>query len=193
MTGRADMIRKVLAVVAVLVLIGLVAVLSFDDRTSRPMPPNGDMLGMDPEQSFAQYRAHAEASLMAAPVEEQAFALVTFTGETTPEVAAGVLEPVGRVNAMLISLAAPFPLPEPVAGENRADVFDRELARISHSLSGVGDVPTPEGLDAVIIWENGQTLRTLAEEGNVATVEALPPDAAWGRFGVRPVQLDQSA
>ncbi len=193
MSGRADTVRKVLAGVAVLFLIGLVVVLSFDDRTSRPMPPNGDMLGMEPEQSFGEYRVHAESSLAAAPAGEGAFALVTFTGQLDPGEAAEVVEPVGRVNAMLISLAAPFPLPEPVAGETRADVFDRELGRIGHSLSGVGNVPAPEGLDAVIVWEEGDTLRSLAGQERVAAVEVLPPDAAWGRFGVRPVQLDQSA
>ncbi|AGF72873.1 hypothetical protein [Corynebacterium halotolerans] len=191
MTDPADRIRKIVAVVAVVALAALLIVGIFDDRTAKPMPPNGDTLGMDAGESFDDYRRRAADSLAAAPADEEAFALVTFTDPLSPAEAEEVLEPVGRVNAMIIELASPFPLPEPVEGETRADVFHRELDRIAHSLSGVGNVPVPEHLDAVIIWDTGEVLRGVAEDEDVAAVEALPPDAAWGRFGVRPVEVER--
>lgn len=189
---RADRIRTVVAVIAVVALAALLIVAVFDDRTAKPMPPNGDMLGMDAGESFDDYRQRAADSLAAAPADEEAFALVTFTDPLSPVEAEETLEPVERrVNAMIIELAAPFPLPEPIEGETRADVFQRELDRIGHSLSGIGNVPTPEHLDAVIVWDTGEVLRGVAADEDVATVEALPPDAAWGRFGVRPVDVER--
>ncbi|WIM72229.1 hypothetical protein QP028_13390 [Corynebacterium suedekumii] len=74
-------------------------------------------------------------------------------------------------------------------GETRADVFDRELSRIGDSLAGIGDVPVPERIDAVVAHDAGDPLRAIATDDAVATVEVLPSDAAWGRFGVRPVQV----
>lgn len=191
MKDRPDTIRRGLALLAVLVIVVLFIVALFDDRTAKPMPPNGDMLGMDTGESFEQYRERAAASLAAAPADDEVFALVTFTGPQTPTAAGELLEPVGRVNAMIVDLAPPYPLPEPVEGENRADVFERELGRIGDSLAGIGNVPTPDELDAVVVWDDGDVLRELAGEGEVAAVETLPPDAAWGRFGVRPVQVPE--
>ncbi len=189
MTDRPDTIRKVLAVLAVIALLVLLVVASFDDRTAKPMPPNGDMLGMDAGETLAEYRERAAGTLAAAPADEEAFALVTFTGPLAPVEAARVLAPVGRVNALIVDLASPFDLPEPVAGETRVDVFERQLGRIGDSLAGIGNVPTPEEFDAVVVWETGDVLREVAAAEPVAAVEVLPPDAAWGRFGVRPVQV----
>jgi len=83
----------------------------------------------------------------------------------------------------------PADRPEPIAGEDRADVFQRELDRIGASLAGIGNVPTPELIDAAVVRDNGEVLRTLSERERIATVETLPADAAWGRFGVRPVEI----
>lgn len=187
--AQADMIRRIVAALAVVALLGTLTLAFFDDATHRPVPPQGDMLGTETGEPFTAYAERAEQSLLDAPADQPVYALVTFTDPLTPEEAGAVLDNVERVNAMLVELAAPFPLPEPIEGEDRADVFQRELDRIGASLQGVTTVPVPERLDAVVIRDNGNVLRLLSEAPQVATIEALPADAAWGRFAVRPVEV----
>jgi len=183
------MIRRSLAILAVVALLGALVLAFLDDATHKPVPPQGDMLGTDSGESFAAYSERARTSLLDAPADQPVYALVTFTAPLTPAEAGDLLDDVARVNAMIVQLAAPFSLPEPVSGEGREDVFQRELDRIAASLQGVGTVPVPEHLDAVVVRDNGDTLRQLAEAPQVAALEPLPADAAWGRFGVRPVEV----
>ena len=183
----SDMIRRLLAAFAVVALAGVLVFAFLDDATRRPVAPQGDMLGMDSGEGFGDYAARAGTTLLDAPADEPAFALLTFAQPLAPAEAAPVLEPLDRVNAMIIALASPFALPEPIAGETREDVFGRELDRIAASLAGVGDVPVPERIDAVVVHDTGDVLREVAEAPEIITAEVLPPDAAWGRFGVRPV------
>lgn len=186
---KADTWRRILAVGAVLALIVVVLVLSQDDRTNKPMDPNGDLLGQDRSESLTEYLARAEESLAAAPAEEPAFALTTFTEPADPQTAAEALTGVTRVNAMILLSAAPIPLPEPTNDMDRTDVFNLHLDRIDHSLSGVGEVRAPREINSVVVWDTGESLRELTEEPEVLAVEALPPDASWGRFGIRPVNV----
>ncbi|AGS35212.1 hypothetical protein B841_08695 [Corynebacterium maris DSM 45190] len=177
-------------IVAVLVALGVVVFAYNDDATGRPVAEiNGDMLGMDPEESFGEYQRRAAESLAAAPAGEEVFGLITFTEPLASPEADRVTDGLRRVNAMIIGMSAPYGLPEPTAGETRTDVFDRQFSRIADSLEGVGDVPVPERMTAVIAYDDGEALRSVAEDADVAAVETLPPDAAWGRFGVRPVQV----
>ena len=187
--AQADMIRRIVAALAVVALLGALTLAFLDDATHRPVPPQGDMLCTETGEPFTAYAERAEQSLLDAPADQPVYALVTFTDPLTPEEAGAVLDNVERVNAMLVELAAPFPLPEPIEGEDRADVFQRELDRIGASLQGVTTVPVPERLDAVVIRDNGNVLLLLSEVPQVATIEALPADAAWGRFAVRPVEV----
>lgn len=183
------MIRRSLATLAVVGLLGALTIAYFDDATHKPVAPQGDMLGTESGESFAAYSERADLSLLDAPADQPSYALVTFAEPLTPEEAATALRGVRRVNAMIVQFAAPFSLPEPVAGEDRADVFGRELDRIGASLQGVSSVPVPERLDAVVVRDTGEGLRMLSEVADIATIEVLPPDAAWGRFGVRPVEV----
>lgn len=183
------MIQRILGIFAIVALAGVLVFAFFDDATHKPVAPQGDMLGMDSRESFDDYATRAEASLADAPADQPAFALLTFAEPLAPAEAAEVLEPLGRVNAMVIALAAPFDLPEPIAGETREDVFARQFDRIAHSLSGVGNVPVPERIDAVVAYDTGDALRGVAADPAIITAEVLPPDAAWGRFGVRPVSV----
>ncbi|GAB3694305.1 hypothetical protein [Corynebacterium nasicanis] len=183
------MIRRSLAALAVVGLLGVLVLAFFDDATHKPVPPQGDMLGTESGESFHAYSERASRSLLEAPADQPAYALVTFTHGLTPEEAGEALANVERVNAMVIEMAAPFPLPEPIVGADRADVFQRELDRIGSSLAGIGNVPVPERIDAAVIRDNGEVLRTLSEKPDIATIEVLPADAAWGRFGVRPVEV----
>ena len=37
------------------------------------------------------------------------------------------------------------------------------------------------------MWDTGDALRQIADNERVWSVEALPPDAVWGAFAIRPV------
>lgn len=188
---KFDKNRKAVAIVAVLALILLIAALSFNDRTAKPMAINGDMLGQETAEPLAQYVARAGESLEMAPAGEEVFALVTFSAQLGATRAAEVLSEVDRVNAMVMLSAAPMGLPEPIAGETRGDVFSRQLEQIQRSLDGIGDIQAPTEINGVIVRDEGEDLRALAEDPDVLSVEALPVDAGWGHFGVRPVYLDE--
>lgn len=180
--------RLILAVVAVFVLLALLVVASRDDATSSPPAINGDMLGQDGE-SFGEYVQRARSTVDAAPEEENAFALVTFAEPLTAGQAAEVTGGLGRVNAMIVGISPPMALPEPIAGENREDVYIRQFELVAHSLRGIGDLPVPYQLTSVIAWDDPVAFRSVASDPRVTAVEMLPPDARWGDFGVRPVEV----
>lgn len=184
---QIDRTRKIVAVVALLLLAGVIVALSFSDRTAKPMAINGDVVGRDSGEPLDDYIARAEASLEEAPAEENAFALVTFPTALGSADASAVLEDIGRVNAMILLSAAPISLPEPIVGETREDVFDRHLDRLQRSVEGIGEISTPREINSVLVWDDGEALRDLSSDPAVLTVEVLPPDAGWGHFGVRPV------
>lgn len=157
--------REKIAVAAVVALIGLIVALSFvDNRTNLP---NADFLGADNGETSSQYAERAAASL--AQADAPAFALVQFSRQLAPSEAASVLANIRRVNAIIVPEKAPVEIPEPVTGFSRADVF----SKYATSLNGV------------VVYDSGEKLRQLAENPLVATVEAAPADAAWGRLGVR--------
>lgn len=188
MMGKKGALAAVL--LAVLVALGVVVFAWYDDATDRPAAStNGDMVGMESGESFSEYQERSATSLAAAPAGEAVFALITFTRPLDSAGAEQITADLDRVNAMLIGMSAPYSLPEPVAGESRAEVFERQFGRIADSLAGVGEVPVPVRMTAVIAYDEGEALRGIAGAEEVAAVEVLPPDAAWGRFGVRPVQV----
>lgn len=184
---QIDRTRRIVAVLALLLLIGVIIALSFSDRTAKPMGINGDVLGRDSGESLDDYITRAEASLEVAPSEENAFAMVTFQTALGAADASATLGDIGRVNAMILLSAAPISLPEPVAGETREDVFTRHLDRLQRSFEGIGEISAPRVINSVLVWDDGASLRDLATDPTVLSVEVLPPDAGWGHFGVRPV------
>lgn len=187
---KFDRNRKTLALLAVVTLLVVIAALSFSDRTNKPMAINGDMLGQDTTETLEEYVVRADQTLSQAPVDEAAFALVTFSPPLSPGEAGAVLGGIARVNAMVLLSAAPMSLPEPVEGESREDVFNRQLNRVQRSLDGIGEVQAPTTINGVIVSDDGETLRALATAPAVLAIEVLPVDAGWGHFGVRPVYAE---
>lgn len=182
-SSRFDSGRKLVAIVSLCALILAVVVMSADDRVSKPMAINGDSLGLDSGETIEQYQGRAQESLDSAT--DEAFALITFTTPVGPEGAASILEPVTRVNAIILGGSVPRAIPEPTGTETRGDVFARSLAHINATMDG----RAPMLIDAVVAFDSGPHLRAVAQQGDVLSVEVLPPDAVWGRFGVRPVTL----
>lgn len=178
----------IVLIIAVVFAVGLFIYAMFDDATNRPERNiNGDALGQAAEESFDDYAQRAAETLEQAPADQNAYSLITFSDALTTDEASEVTAELGRVNAMIVGRAAPYPLPEPIEGSDRSDVYDQQLEYIAGSLAGIGNVPVPETMTAVVAWDDGEALRDVAGREEVATVEVLPPDAVWGFFGVQPV------
>ena len=124
--------------------------------------PMGDQRGPDNGESAREYEQRAQASLEEA--DEPAFALITFASPLDPADAADLLEDVRRVNQIIVADKAPISVGEM---PDRTQVFGSEP------------------LIAVVVWEGGNTLRSLVTDPRIATIDVLPPDAMWGTFGVR--------
>lgn len=175
---RVDKTRYVVALAAVLAIIGLIMIMSQSDRTSKPMAINGDQLGMDASESVDDYLDRASASI--ADASAPAYALVTFERSLSPAAAGAVLDQatLDRVGAALTERYLPIALPEPTRGRGRADVLEQQLRNNGEKSA----------IEAVVVRDDGDTLRSLAQAEGIFAVEALPADAAWGRFGIRPVR-----
>lgn len=162
----------ILGAVAVGVLVALISALG--TRTRFESVPLGDTLGQDNGETFAEYVERADHSLAEAPDDEPVFALVTFAADASAEQASAVLEPVGRVDAVIPPNAPLKPVGEPKEGRDRTEIFR---------------IATDGELAGAVVRDTGDVLRDIADDGKVAAVEALPSDAVWGAFGVRSVNI----
>lgn len=155
---------------------------------TQPHPPTlqGDSLGREEGESWEAYAARSERSA-ASISKSPSFALVTFETPLSPSQAARTVREAGRVSALLL-IDAPFqPIPEPPTGHSRADVFEREAALLAAQGEANGIELDPEAIAAVVVYDDGETLRSIAAKSEVGAVEALPPDAVWGAFAIRPM------
>ena len=188
-------VHPALAVVALLCVAGLalaLVLMAGSDRTSRPQNVLGDFLGPESGESVAAYAERAAGSLDSLaddPGEAAAdhWALVLFEPPVGADAAAAAVEGFGdlRVATMLIGPVVSRDLPEPSAGMTRGQLMDRELQRVlaaaGPGLPGGGDV-----VSGLVVRGSLDDLRGIAVRPGVTSVEALPADAARGRFGVRP-------
>lgn len=85
-----------------------------------------------------------------------------------------MLEPVGRVNAVIPPNAPLTPVGEPKEGRDRTEIFR---------------IATDGELAGAVVRDTGDVLRDIADDGKIVAVEALPSDAVWGAFGVRSVNI----
>ena len=176
--------RRRAAALVLLVVLALVVVLAFGLLGTQPRTAlQGDQLGPDGTETAAEYRERAEASL--AQADEPAYALVGFSEALSAQEVSDALRPIQRMDAIVIGLAAPIAVPEPVTGATRVDVLDTVLSRVSDHARDMGE-EAPSEVDAVVVYSDGSQLRALASDPRVDTVEVAPEDAAWGSFGVRP-------
>lgn len=173
---------KVILIIAVVCVVGVVLVrLADSDRVAKPMPVNGDSLGFSTGETSVDYLQRADHSV--AQSADPAFALVTFTSQIEVGLATQIVEPMGRVDAVVLASGQILPVPEPTANETRGDVFDRSIDQKNPDR----DLSTPELIDAAVVYGPGAQLREVHANANVFAVEVLPADAAWGRFGIRPL------
>lgn len=183
------------ALLALLCVIGLVAavvILSGSDRMSRGPLVNGDALGPGATESVAAYVARADASLSglddAGGDPSRHWALVSFLPAQGPRESAAAVEgiPGLRVAQLVVGAGGFRALPEPIAGENRADVLAREFDTYVTALNLPAGT-APGGVSGLVIEGMPEQLREIRTRPGVTAVEALPAGAVAGHFGVRPL------
>lgn len=151
---------------------------------AQPPVLQGDTLGLQPGEGWEEYEGRAEASLSESSAP--AFALVTFVAPQEPAEAARAVAPAGRVDALMLADAPTQPIPEPPTGQTRAEVLAREAERLARAGAANGVELDPRAIVAVVVRDDGDTLRAIAGDDTVRAVEVLPPDAVWGTFGITP-------
>ncbi|MFC5939214.1 hypothetical protein ACFPVT_07395 [Corynebacterium choanae] len=187
--AAVDRIRLLVAGISTLILVGLIYLASFDDTTAKPMALNGDVVGRDSGETMTAYLARTASQRAEHPCASICFAYVTFRDPVPTALASMVVSTtaVPRVNALVLDGAAPIPLPEPVAPENRAVVFDRAISTYARSRALPISDPALQ-IRALVVQADATQIQQLATQfPDVLAVEALPDDAVWGRFGVMPV------
>ncbi|MCI1256503.1 MAG: hypothetical protein LKG15_07430 [Corynebacterium provencense] len=183
--------------VACVILMGVALVaLSNSERMSRPTAVNGDSLGPESGESLPAYAVRASETLTdgeAGPADSVRWALVTpeepldVAGLTTLfRPFAGVADL--RVSTLLVG-GVQWPVPEPAVGHRREDVFIAVRDRAAAS-AGVGVEDPSLRVTGVLVHARVPVLQDLAAARGVLAVEALPADAVFGRFGVRPAHTD---
>lgn len=169
------MIRNVLGFVSWGIIALAIIWASFFSQPPASAPLNGDWVGQGGNESFASYQDRAARSL--ADATGPSFALVTFSQPKSVAEAGAVADQlvVRRMSAAVMLSSKPVELPEPVAPATRADVLHQQIGS--------------EGLVAgLVIHDDPAALREIGAHPEIAAVEVLPPDAEWGRFGIRPVK-----
>lgn len=172
--------RLWVAVASVLIMLVALFILGLRGDATEP-PTNGDTLGRFPGETVQDYQQRAAQSLADREPAESSYALLTFTKELDDAALAALLSQpefpdFPRVNAVIVGSAAAIDLPEPTADATRISVIQQQLE--NHGLP----VRAVAGL---VVHAPTTQLQQAAQLPEIAAVEALPPDAIWGRFSVR--------
>lgn len=156
-------------------------------RMSRPTAINGDMLGPQNGESIDAYATRAAATIADVSDDQPRWALLS--PEEPADVAALSAiftdHPELRVSTLLAG-GLQWQVPEPAVGLRREDVF----AAVRDRMSATAFFPDGSGelrITGVIVRGTPVQLAALAATPHVKAVEALPPDAVYGRFGMRPI------
>lgn len=203
MTGRGA--RGVpWGVLSLLALFGVVVAIGFATPPARHQVGGADSLGLEAGESAQQYRARAADSLAQVGGEPR-WALVSFAQPATPRGAAEAVAGAGaRVSQVVVVYAAGedqwtdwVDIPAPPPGVGAVEDAVATALRVSASRLGEGsdrrDQAARDGLlrgcacvRNLVVRGDGPTLRQVAAAAGVVAVQALPADAVYGSFSVRP-------
>ena len=176
-----------------------------------------DALGPESGESAAQYRDRAAQTLAEdgdGADDAERWALVTLAAPSTAEQAAAAADP-ARISQVvfdpvvddappgavpMVTMAIPAPSPAASAAElvDLAGVAAAEKVRVDDTVAGSVEVRarTAEVLagdcdcvTALLVRAAPGVLRELDTRAQVTAVEALPGDAVYGRFAVRPAPV----
>ena len=217
----AARLAKAAGVGLVIVLALVVILTALRTELPRSAGVMTDAVGPEAGESIAGYRDRAAATLTVGGAgNDLHWALVSADTEWSAAGAAGVVQDLPRASALLVrvpvdGVAMPVTesvVAEPVAGEDsRVATFARGLERTAvGSASAAATVPAGDrggrkaaltatrlraGAPAIIglvVRGTINQLRAVADAPGVRAVEALPADAVWGQFAVRPLLPQQT-
>jgi hypothetical protein len=178
-------------------------------HTPRAALPDTDHLGPDPGASVAGYLTHARDTVTTRD-DRPRWALASFTTEPTPAQAADLASEVRVAQVIyrvpLNRVQTPITVVDVPAG--RAALLDSAAVAASHVLLDA-PVDDPRGrvvadvasqrlradcgcVVGLVVRGTPELLRALAARPGVRVVEALPPDAVAGHFGVTPLLPSQT-
>lgn len=197
-------ISPVMALISGICVVGLAIVLaiaSTSDRVSKPQNLNGDTLGPEPWEAVDQYVARADESLEdmkkesdrlehGQPIVEDPkfWAMVTFDRLLNANEAAQVYEKVPslRVSTAIIGGLSTRHLPQPSKEADEEKLLQDQL-ELAAAYADVAIDDERLGFNGLLVYGDAETLMDVKKLTDVKAVEALPSDAARGRFGIRPI------
>ncbi|GAA4480432.1 hypothetical protein GCM10023094_26950 [Rhodococcus olei] len=205
---------RIAAAVAAVCAAGLVAVVLVLGAANPPRqaPIATDRLGPDSGELVADYLARASASVDPTGTDPR-WALVTFTTEVTATQAASLVGAAGTDDAAISQLWFRVPIdrvqtPIVAVGVAGAESIARAPGYAAAQLYGTtGEWDRQGRIDAVSAARLGENcacalaatirasqrdLAAVAAVPGVRAVEALPADAVFGRFAVRPLLPEQT-
>lgn len=174
-----------------------------------------DALGPESGESAAQYRDRAAQTLAEDGAgDADRWALVTLAAPSTAEQAAAAADPARISQVMfdpvvddappgavpMMTMAIPAPSPAASAAEliDLAGVAAAEKVRVDDTVAGSREVRERTAevfagdcdcVTALLVRAAPRVLRELDARTQVTAVEALPGDAVYGRFAVRPAPV----
>lgn len=171
----SGIIRKAIAAAALIVIAGAIFGAGFSDRMSKPMRPNGDVVGQRLGESYSSYQARAAGTIHTDGI---CFALVTLAQPMPIDEVGALVDSwsIQRVSEVVYMHQKPVELPEPMPGRSRSDVLREQL-------------DSEEPISGFVVYDDAIDISALAGS-QVGAIEMLPNDAAWGRFGIRTVKTD---
>lgn len=171
-----------------------------------------DVLGPESGESAAEYRDRADRSLTERQdPDEPRWALLTLAAPSTAAQAADAAGPVrisqvvfapqvegappGAVPLLTVALAAPSPATTATELIILAESAAAQRLRLDDTVSGAEAVRGAAAAEldgtcgcvtALVVRGTPAELQAQADRPEVAAIEALPADAVYGRFAVRP-------
>lgn len=177
-----DVIDRWRFIIAAMSVVALVVLITATAGQHHTPPPRlvGDELGRDNDETLTDYVQRVQQGFSAAAPGDEVYALVTFRQPLTAQAAGAVVQNIARVNAFEVGFAPVVGIPEPVKGVNRGDSLVHHI-----TLKQMN----PLDVRGLVVHDSVEKLHVLAKNSKVLAIEVLPPDATWGSFAVRPVNV----
>ncbi|MDO4761416.1 MAG: hypothetical protein Q4A31_05815 [Corynebacterium sp.] len=175
-----DRWRYGISITSLVIIFSAVVYMGDKDYVAKPMGIGSDTLGPDSDETFSEYHQRSLSTVATALEEhphDHAYGLVCFNQQLSAPDAAATVAKLQRINGLQIGGYPIVGIPAPVnIGLAQHFVQQAELKRLDSN-----------DIRCVVAHDEPTQFSALQSDPRVASIEVLPPDAAWGRFSVKPV------